>query len=331
MTREAALKFIDQYKSKNPLSFIKPSHLDELSPLLEVQIEAVEVRKDEFHNLAGSYSPKKETLDKFASAAGISFNTLGETTRKEGSAYIGTTQAMVMGPDGKMQLGAPCEYEFDPDVRLEELRLAGKTEWVNREKTSREYTERELAQEKVQLMKVGRQRANTGARNRATLMMLGMQTGFKGLFDKNDPDSSSKVFLFSRIIVNAKNEMVAKAMLANISGNTMALYGGNMGQPQLASPDDHREPINVTPAVGVSVPPKYEDDDDVLPPDPKTLKKAALQDLIMKYSDKIHPEGLNYAKTLVEQKDCQEVDLDACLNGIKNVLVKRGVRFGDQS
>lgn len=326
MTREAAQKFIDQYKNRNPLSFVKPSHLDELSPLLEVQIEAVEVRKDEFHNLAGSYSPKKETLDKFASAAGISFNTVSETTRKEGSAYIGTTQAMVMGPDGKMQLGAPCEYEFDPEIRLEELRLAGKTEWVNREKTTREYSERELAQEKIQLMKVGRQRANTGARNRATLMMLGMQTGFKGLFDKNDPDTAVKVFLFSRIIVNAKNEMVAKAMLANISGNTMALYGGTTNQPQIA---EHHEPINVTPAAG----PRFETEEvvDELPPDPIALKKAALTDLVAKYKEKLHPDGVDYAKSIIDKRECTETELNICLDGIKNALAKQGIKFGDQS
>ena len=329
MTREAAFKFIEQYKSRNPQSFVKPSHLDELSPLLEVQIEAVEVRKDEFHNLAGSYSPKKETLDKFASAAGISFNTLNESTRKEGSAYVGTTQAMVMGPDGKMQFGAPCEYEFDPEVRLEELRLAGKTEWVNREKTTREYSERELAQEKVQLQKVGRQRANTGARNRATLMMLGMQTGFKGLFSKDDPDTATKVFLFSRIIVNAKNEMVAKVMLGNLAGNAMALFGGANPMGQISAPTERSaDPVVVT-LPSSSTPPQYEVVDDELPPDPIVVKKAALQDLIDKYRAQIHPDGLKYAEGLVSS-NCKQDELDACLTGIKGVLTKRGVKFGDQ-
>lgn len=324
MTREAATKFIDLYKDRSPLSFVKPSHLDELSPLLEVQIEAVEVRKDEFHNLSGSYSPKKETLDKFASAAGISFNALHETTRKEGSAYIGTTQAMVMGPDGKMQSGAPCEYEFDTEVRLEELRLAGKSEWVNREKKNREYTERELAQERVQLMKVGRQRANTGARSRATLMMLGMQTGFKNLFDKDAPDSATKVFLFSRIIVNAKNEMVARALLQGMSGAALSLYG--TPPPQQISGPVPNEPINVTPNQGHA--PNF--DPEIVPePDPRALKLATLQDLVDKYPTKINPQGLNFSRSVLNNKNASLDEIDICLNGFRDSLLRQGIKLGD--
>ena len=185
---------------------------------------------------------------KFAQAAGISYNQLAEATRKEGdSCYVGHSQAMVMGPDGKMQYGDVCDYEFDVAVRLEEIQLEGKKDWDNKDDRGRparrEYSERELAQERVKLMKVARQRCNTGARNRATLSVLGMQTGFKGLFTKDQRDESTKIFLFSRIIVNAKNELVAKAMLANLSGNTLALFGPPQASQGSVVPSSQSDPI----------------------------------------------------------------------------------------
>jgi len=240
MTSKQAKEFIAKYPDAK--SFVKPSHLEELSPLLEVHIEAITVTKGEFHDLQGSYMPHKETLDKFAAAAGVSYNTIAESTRKEGDGcYVGRSQGMVMGPDGKMILGDVCEYEFDVDVRLEELKLKGKTAWDNGQKSSRPYTPAELASERVQLQKVARQRANTGARNRATVSILGMQTGFKNLFAKNDPDTKTVTFLFSRIIVNAKNEMVMNRMLDNLGPSTAMLYG-SQGPAQIAAPAAAAEP-----------------------------------------------------------------------------------------
>ena len=239
MTSEQSKQFIAKFP--NALNFIRPSHLEELSPLFEAHIEAIEVRKDEFHDLKGSFMPRKETLDKFAQAAGISFNQTAESTRKEGEGcYVGMAQAMTMGPDGKWILGPICDYEFDCDVRVEEMKLNGKADWDRKDDRGRpgvrEYTEKELAQERVQFRKVGRQRANTGARSRATLAVLGMQTGFKDLFAKNEPPSAMRVFLFSRIIVNAKNEIVLNRMLDNIAGPTQALFGPQPSAMQIAAP-----------------------------------------------------------------------------------------------
>jgi len=222
MTPNQAREFLARYPQG--LSYIKPSHLEELNPLLEVAVEAVIVQRCDFHDLRGTFAPKKETLDRFAAAAGIQFNQLAESTRREGDGcYVGTAQAYVLGPDGKAQNGPVCEYEFDVEVRLEELKLNRKTAWENGQKTVREFHARELAQERLTLMKVGRQRANTGARSRAIVAVLGMQTGFKDLFPRTA--TTSVPFLFSRVIWNAKNRMVMDAMIDNLKGTTMALYG----------------------------------------------------------------------------------------------------------
>lgn len=323
MTKQTALDFIKKYP--NAISFVKPSHLEDLSTLLEVQIEAVVVRKDEFHDLSGSFSPKKETLDKFAQAAGINYNTAAETTRKDGEdCYVGTTQGMMMGHDGKMQLGAQCEYEFDVDVRLEEMKLKGKPDWnnkVNGRPGTIEYTERELAVERVNLKKVARQRSNTGARSRATLAMLGMQTGFKKLFTKEDDDGATKVFLFSRIIVNAKNEMVANAMLAGIQGNAMALFGPQ-AQQQIAAPTN-TEPRRVGPAHDDDSGPA---DDFDAAPDPVVLRRAALEDLLESYSSNISPAGVSQCQAALDVHD--DVMVQACLDKLKSSLAKQGIQLG---
>ena len=247
MNSKQAREFIDKYP--NAKSFVKPSHLEELSPLLEVHVEAIEVRKDEFHDISGAYMPRKETLDKFAQAAGVSYNPTAETTRKEGEGcYVGTAQAKVLGPDGKELLGPVCEYEFDVAVRLEELKLKGKADWDHKDSRgrpgSRPYTEIELGAERIQLLKVGRMRANTGARNRATLAVLGMQTGFKGLFNKDERDEATRTFLFSRVIWNAKNEMVLNRMLDTLAAPQTALYGPAPARA-IAAPAE-AEPRNVT-------------------------------------------------------------------------------------
>lgn len=245
MTSNQVRDFIAKYPTA--LNYVKPSHLEEMNPLLEVTVEAVVVSKAEFHDLRGTFAPKKETLDRFAAAAGIQFNQVAETTRREGdSCYVGTAQAYVLGPDGKAQNGPICEYEFDVDVRLEEMRLNKKTEWVNGQKSAREYQERELQQERIQLMKVARARANTGARSRAIVAVLGMQTGFKDLFQKGTPPTASVVFIFSRIIWNAKNRMVMDAMIDSLKGSTLALYGPAKAQDAL--PEPAMRPVTEAPA-----------------------------------------------------------------------------------
>ncbi len=224
MTTEHAKEFIKRYP--NAKSFIKPSHLEELSPLLEVAIEAIACRKDEFHMLGGNtYMPRKETVDRFALAAGISYNPLEEATRKEGDCYIGRSQAMVMSTDGKYSFGDICEYEFDVEIRHEEEVISDRSAKYPRLHAGGKLLEDKARIAYLTLRKVARQRANTGARSRATLSLLGMQTGFKDLFRTDAPPDASVTYLFSRIIVNTKNEMVLGYMLSNIASPAAMLYG----------------------------------------------------------------------------------------------------------
>lgn len=224
MTNDHAKEFIKRYP--NARNFVKPSHMEELSPLLEVAIEAIACRKDEFHQLGGNtYMPRKETVDRFALAAGISYNPLEEATRKEGDCYIGRSQAMVMGPDGKYTFGDICEYEFDVEIRHEEEVIADRSGKYPRLHASGKLLEDKARLAYLTLRKVARQRANTGVRSRATLSLLGMQTGFKDLFGADAPPDATITYLFSRVIVNTKNEMVLGYMLKNIASPAAMLYG----------------------------------------------------------------------------------------------------------
>ena len=227
MTKEKAREIIAKYP--NAISFVKNSHLEELSPLVEVHIEVVEVKKEDFHILpGGNFYPKKETTDRFGNAAGISFARVETSTRKDGDAYIGKAIPQEVGPDGKMIQWAPAEYEFDPEVRAEEDILR-KPETYD--------TDAKKRLKVLDYRKCARRRADTGARAAAIISAIGMPTGLKNLFTQNDPPTATRIFLFSRIIANTKNELVLNRALDNMFGATNALYGGSFGQSQIAAPE----------------------------------------------------------------------------------------------
>jgi hypothetical protein len=260
MTKSQALEIIRRYPDAK--NYIKQSHLENLSPLVEVAIEVITCKKEDFHTLPGNtYMPRKETLDRFAMAAGISFNPLEESTRKENDCYIGRSQAMIMGPDGKYCYGDVCEYEYDVSVRHEEEMLIDRNSRTPRLHANAKPVEDRARLAYLTLRKTARQRANTGARSRAILSILGMQTGFKDLFAPDAPPTAEKTFLFSRIIVNTKNEMVLNRMLDSLTGTSKLLYGNEARQmgpqamhlslpPQSEASEEHEpEEDNPIPAI----------------------------------------------------------------------------------
>lgn len=235
MTPEQAKAIIA--KHPDAISFVKSSHLEELSPLVEVVVEVVTVKKEDFHDLGrGTFYPKKETTDKFGSAAGISFASVETSTRREDDAVVGRAIPQEIGPDGKIVQWAAAEYEFDPVLRAEEDELrdednAEKNGW--KRKYATDAAKRMLV---LQYKKVARRRADTGARAAAIISAIGMPTGFKDIFGKNDPPTATREFLFSRIVANTKNELVLQRGLDAMFGQTQQLYGATTGQVQIEAP-----------------------------------------------------------------------------------------------
>jgi hypothetical protein len=282
MTTEQARKIIAKYP--DAVNFVKNSHLEELSPLLEVHIEVVEVKKGDFHPLPGNvYYPKKETTDRFGNAAGISFARVEVSTRKEDDAYVARAIPQEVGPDGKMVTWAPAEYEFDPEIRAEEFVLQDKYNKYTTDKAKRLLV--------LSMKKVGRRRADTGARAAAIISAIGMPTGFRDLFAKNDPDTATRTFLFSRVIVNSKNEMVLQRALDNMFSSAGALYGGSTGQIEAHV----AEPRDVSPDA------EPEDDGWGEPESPRERMVVELEAWLN--SDVLPPKGVEAVKAAVDNPE----------------------------
>jgi hypothetical protein len=318
VTREQAKAFIARYP--DAVNYVKPAHL-ELPDLLEVHIDAIEVRPDEFHKLDGgkTFSPKKETLDKFASAAGVSYNELVDGCIKESeNVYVGKSQATVLGPDGNKIYSDVAVYEFDCQVRADEIRLEGKKDWTNVPQGGKPnrvpHTPLELEKELNGLRKVARQRANTGARSRATLSILGMQTGFKDLFKNR----AVETFLFSRVIVNTKNQLMAQAMIANLTGNTHALFGPNR-TAALEAPVE-RKLRDVTPPEE-----DFDPTSDKRSGPPVNPFRYSLQQVLDKYRDNLGPKAIStFEATIANPETTDEVFADY-LDKAKTFLAGKGI------
>jgi len=239
MTIDAALKFRQKYIDQGGRDFTKPAHF-ELDPsgFFEPHVEVVRIRKSDFHEISGGVLWfRKETLDKISSAAGLSYEDVPQDKHVRGEPFVARSRAIIQGPDGQP---IPCdiaEYEFDPATRAElDMIKAGKPIDANAIEFRKKTLEYTIA---------GKQRANTGARSRATILALGMQTGFKNLFP---PGRAEEWFIFSRIIINVKNKLVAEAQLAALSGNSAKLYGPERqiaGTVSRAGDVEHSESLNL--------------------------------------------------------------------------------------
>lgn len=221
MDRVKFQKYCDEWKQKGAIDFTRSSHYEEMSPLLEPHAEVVEVRKDEFHLLTGGvFYPRKETSDKLGKAAGISFSGDVHVEKQKDGAWVGTAYPQELGPDGKMVVWAPASYEFNPADRAKEelLRYAVKD---NKPMPS----DVQIELKTLEYKKVALRRADTGARVAAIISAIGMPTGFKGLFDASEKPDSVRYFLFSRVIVNTKNEMVLNRALDSMFGAQALLAG----------------------------------------------------------------------------------------------------------
>lgn len=313
MTKDAALKFRADYIAKGARDFTKPSHF-ELDPagFFEVHVEAVKLTKEDVHFLqGGTIWFRKETLDTIANAAGVSFRDLPAEKHVRGEPYIGRCQAITQGPDGQPVVGDVAEYEFDPELRAEEDILRAQVKDAS-------YKPSEAARrlKVLEYEKAGHQRANTGARSRATIAAVGMQTGFKDLFKTRDEEW----FLFSRVIINVKNKLVAEMQLSAISGNVAMLYG-----PPKAIEAPMR---NVTPGFDDA-----HDDFTPTPPDPEPsiedLRMASLQDLLDTYGWRMNPMAVENCRKMIAEKNYAEIE--RLLIAAKAFLEKNGVRFGGEA
>jgi len=257
VTKEQIHKIIADHP--NAINLIPSSHLGDLPDLVEAHAEVFTLTRSDcvknYDKDGSSWMPSAVAISRLSTAAGVSFYDLGENTRKEGpKCWVGKCQAYRMGPDGKNEDGPACEKEFDAELQIEAMSLRGKTVWneVNGKnvKSSAPYEQKELNAQLAQYIVTGRERANTGAKTRAVMQLLGQPRAFKSIFSEKGSDSDSREFLVSRIIWNTKNKMLMERMLDNLAGTTTALYGPRP-YAQIAANAAHPEdpPMrNATPA-----------------------------------------------------------------------------------
>jgi hypothetical protein len=293
MTKEQILKVIAEHPKA--VNLIASSHLGDLPELVEAHVEVIKITRAEcvknYDRDGSSWMPSAVAIGRIATEAGISFYNNGPATRKEGPhCWVGNSQAYRMGPDGKNQDGPPAEKEFDADLQLEAMRIREKTVWTDGKKSTRPYTEDELKANYAQYIVTGRERANTGAKSRAILQLIGQARAFVGLFTEKGEDTDTREILVSRIIWNTKNKMLMERMLDNLSGNTAKLYGpkpaalipaptgesssGIEEPPMRPADDQHTSPAGSSPADLAAQAASGSDLDDAfrLEPEPTTAR-----------------------------------------------------------
>lgn len=341
MTKEQALKVVKD--NPDALDLTKPSHFGDLSPLVEVHVEIVTITRGECVKQDGGFMPDNSVITRLGLAAGVQFLPLPKDyDRLPGPVWVGYAACAQLGPDGSLETAATGLYEWDPEIQTEALRVKGKKgQWVDdgggrgHYGPSTPYTPQELAEKKLDFMKFGLQRANTGSRTRAFLAALGTKRSFKDLFsDKGRPEDERKI-LVSRIIRNTKNEMVLKAQLDSMVGNIAGMYGKPAAAQLTAEAgmrtvgpgtEDHAAPSPASPG-------SFEPDPEQ-PLDPIALKKRTIVDLLRKYGDKLKAKTVEDTLAWIEGDQLNmisENDLDGTLAGIKKALAAQSVTLGGEA
>jgi hypothetical protein len=155
--------------------------------------------------------------------------------------YIGKAQGKRRAPDGSWQVSCICEYEFDPVLRaLMDKNVLKLTE----------QTEKLVGRQIMEYRKMGRQRANTGARLRVIRQLVAMPTAFEG-------KDALRPLCFARIVQNtdyilqtAEGRALATAQALNL--DVAALYGRAALNAPTVAVDTVREPPVTEPALPVA-------------------------------------------------------------------------------
>lgn len=218
MNENKALEIIGKARANGALVYA-PANLD-TPPLYKAEVTEIRATGEEFHAMqGGKYMPNKAVTDRIGEAAGVDFIAERCGTRKEGtSCYVGWAQGRVRLPDGSWRYSTVEEYEYDVEVRCEEEFLKGKKAGDS----YRQYTDIEKAQKRIELSKVARARAATGARLRVIRQLTGMPVAFTAA-------EKSRPLIFSRIVQNtdfilqtAEGRMMA---IAAATGIAAQVYG----------------------------------------------------------------------------------------------------------
>jgi hypothetical protein len=339
--------FTDEWKRRGALDFTRKSHYETMAPLFEAHAEVVEVTAADFHNLGTqgdttTYYPKKETIDKFGAAAGLSFSSVNIGTRKESPlCYVGRAQCEMLGPDGQIIHMVAAESEYDAETRSQEEILLSIKKWGDKSKFKGPNAEVEKELCLLAHKKKARAQCDTGARTRAIIAAIGMSTGFKNLFSKGP----TVYFLFSRIIYNAKNKMVMDRALDSMFGAAKLLGGPSISDeviPYETNEDNLENIRNVTNDVNVddlaekAVTDELEGVDEAFGPTPQSVLDQLLKDktprsslryVRLKYENYLSSKVKGIIDPYLEADDTPDEKFIALHEQAKNYLEKKGIEI----
>jgi hypothetical protein len=240
-----ALQKILKAKEAGALVFANIEHCEPDVELYRAEVTSLCFKRQDFHEISKKFMPNKAVTDRMGEASGIQFIQSACRVRAETrddplcgkrTVFCAEAQGKKRLPDGSWLESTVDEYEFDPTLR------------AMLDKNITELTEaarKNIGRAILEYMKVGRQRAATGARLRVIRQLTGMPPSFEA-------DEIAKPMLFSRIVQNTQfilktPEGRAMATAQALGWDSASIFGAK--KPAIASnaetdvPDSGTDPV----------------------------------------------------------------------------------------
>jgi hypothetical protein len=192
-----ALQKILKAKEAGALVFTNIEHCEPDVELYRAEVTALIFKPEDFHKISGKFMPTKAVTDRMGEASGIQFIQSACRVRAETrddplcgkrTVFCAEAQGKKRLPDGSWLESTVDEYEFDPTLRA---MLDKNITELN------EAARKNIGRAILEYMKVGRQRAATGARLRVIRQLTGMPPSFEA-------DEIAKPMVFHRIVQNTR-------------------------------------------------------------------------------------------------------------------------------
>jgi hypothetical protein len=246
-----AMALVTAAKSAGALVFANIENMEAKVDLYRTEVTQITFKENDFHTINGKKMPNKAATDRIGEAAGVYFiesackvvcESRDDPLCGKRNVFCATAQGKVRMPDGSWRESTIDEYEFDPVLRA----MLDKSVTELNDKT-RPVVGKAI----MELQKVAKQRAATGARLRVIRQLTGMPSAFEAT-------EYIKPMVFTRVVQNTdfilktpegKAMATAQALGVDIS----KLWGGGRNkmieaQPQNAEETEAVSMKNVTPA-----------------------------------------------------------------------------------
>ena len=235
-----ALTVLNEAANKGALAFVSKEDCMAVTPLYKPEITVIQLKlpadkndqNADVYNISGKFMPKREIVDRIGEATGLIFihegcrtwtETYDDEIAGKRTVYISEQQAKKRMSDGSWRTSSVQAYEFDPvmramlDYNVTELNAQTK-------QTKDRWGKKTLAQTILEYTKVGRQRAETGARLRVIRELTNMPTAFSA-------EDAKKPLVFGRFAQNTDyilqtQEGRAMASAQALGVDVASLFGG---------------------------------------------------------------------------------------------------------